>query len=767
MARTVRPLKHGRDDLRTELLCGRYLRKDDKGRVVETINQMLWRVALAVARAEKQERTTRAQIRGLAKQFLQIMKSGRFLPNSPTLMNAGRTLGVLSACFVLPIDDSIEAIFESVKDTAKVQRAGGGTGFSFDRLRPTGDFIASSGGRTSGPISFWRVFSEATRAIQQGAFRRGANMGMMSIGHPDILKFITAKSDLTAFENFNVSVKIPDEFMRCLAEDPGRPHEVVNPRNGDRYVIPKSIDLATYSIQDLLPASKPSRSCYSVRDIWDMIVRCAHATGEPGASFIDRMNANNPTPLLGRIEATNPCGEQGLLPNESCNLASINVSKFVIEEDSDLDWPQLRETIRLAVTFLDNTVSISTPDLPAIEEAKLRTRKIGLGIMGFADALILLGIRYDSKSAVEWAERISSFLTDTAHKASEELARVRGNFPAWPGSIWDTRHRPMRNAACTTIAPTGSISIIAGCSGGIEPIYALASQRTALDGRKFVSVHPLLERLGKRDGWLNHRVRRELLGGKDPKHIRGFPDRLAGVLVTSHDVAPEWHVRIQAAFQENIDNAVSKTVNLPASAGVEDVDRIFRLAYELGCKGCTVYLDGSRAGQTLTSAATSGDKSPARDSLRARPRVTRGRTFKFRMGCGTLYVTTNHDEHGALCEVFSNLGKAGGCASQSEAACRAVSAGLRSGVKPEILIEQLKGIRCQATSVARKGNSEIDVLSCPDAIARALEESSRGRRSKGAVANAPRGRRCPVCGATMRRESGCFVCDACKYNSCG
>jgi ribonucleoside-diphosphate reductase alpha chain len=752
--------------LSVALLDQRYLRKDDKGRVIETRDQMFRRVANAVAGQVTGLRA--AKRKSLADRFYQLMRRGIFLPNSPTLMNAGRTRGLLGACFVIPVDDSIQGIFDAVKMTAMVQKAGGGTGFAFDKLRPTGDRVASSGGTTSGPMSFLFVFYWTTEAIQQGSFRRGANMAMMSIMHPDILKFIAAKSVPGAFTNFNFSVKITDEFMRCLAEDPNRPHEVVNPRNGDRYIIPKRVDLAKYTIRDLLPPNKPGEPYYSVGDVWDLIVRSAHATGEPGVCFIDRINLANPTPRLGRIEATNPCGEQALLPNESCILGSVDISKFVVDAGDDLDWPRLDETINLSVRFLDDVVSISTPDLPAIEEAKLKTRKIGLGIMGFADAMILLGVRYDSQATVEWAERISSFLTESAHKASEELARIRGSFPAWAGSTWDTRHhRPMRNASCTTIAPTGSISIIAGCSSGIEPPYAIASQRTALDGRKFVAVHPLLERLGKRDGWLSDRIRRELLSGKSPKHIRGFPQRLAEVLVTAHEVAAEWHVRVQAAFQKHIDNAISKTVNLPATATIADVDRVYRMAHELGCKGCTVYVDGSRAGQTLTAATTGRTKPAGGSDLRTRPRVTTGRTYKFRMGCGTLYVTTNHDESGNLVEVFSNLGKAGGCPAQSEAACRALSAGLRSGVKPEVLIEQLKGIRCPATAVARKGNSEIDVLSCPDAIARALEESNRRRRSKGAVASTPMGRCCPACGATMRRESGCFVCDACKYNSCG
>ena len=749
------------------MLYQRYLQKDDRGEVVETPKQMFRRVADAVAASEAEHRASEQEIVRLGKQFYRLMTSGMFLPNSPTLMNAGRNNGMcLSACFVLPVPDSIEGIFDAVKQTALVQKAGGGTGFTFDRLRPTGDLVASSGGRTSGPISFMRVFSQATSAIQQGAFRRGANMAMMSVEHPDILKFIAAKNELGAFENFNLSVKITDGFLRALNDRPNEPHMVINPRTGERYLIPKDVDLAAYSIEDLVPIGHVSFPCFTIGEVWCMIVRGAHATGEPGICFIDEVNRDNPTPHIGQIEATNPCGEQPLLAHESCNLGSINIAKFV-RTNGTVDWKRLQETIKLAVRFLDNVIDINCYPIQEIEQATLGNRKIGLGLMGFADALIKQGIRYNSEDAAKFAAKASRFLTDTAHEASEELAGSRGKFPNWEGSTWDTEHhRPMRNATCTTIAPTGSISILAGCSSGIEPIFSLVTKRRALDGDEFVEIHPLLEDLGQRQGWMNESIRSALLEGAPPNEIPGFPKELAEVLVTAHEVSSHWHIQIQAAFQRHIDNAVSKTVNLPANATIEEVDSIFRQANYEDCKGITVYRDGARAGQTLSATGkTEQDAATFGRKPRQRSRVTNGRTLKFRMGCGTLFVTVNRDEHG-LCEVFANLGKAGGCPSQSEATCRAVSVALRSGVDPAVLIEQLKGIRCLSTSVARKGSKEVNVLSCPDAIAKAIEESLAD--SDDVEDYPPKGGRvCPLCEQPMRRETGCFVCDQCSFSSCG
>ena len=686
-----------------------------------------------------------------------------FLPNSPTLMNAGRPNGLLSACFVLGIDDSIEGIFETVKRTALIQKAGGGTGFAFDSLRPTGDLVSSSGGTTSGPMSFFRVFAETTNAIQQGARRRGANMGMMSIEHPDVLSFIYAKRTPGAFTNFNISVKVTDAFMAALQSNANAAHVVTNPRDGREYLLPQSVEIGHYGLQDLLPVDRDDCDCYTVGDVWNRIAVNAYGTGEPGICFIDRVNRDNPTPAAGSIAATNPCGEQPLLAEEACCLGSIDASKFVLPDCTGVKWEDLRGAVRLAVRFLDDVIDANHYPTPEIQAATLGNRKIGLGLMGFADTLILMGMRYDSDDAKDLARRLSRFVQQAAHDASHELAQERGCFPNWQGSIWDTdRHRPMRNASCTTIAPTGSISILAECSAGIEPVYGLAHRRRALDDREFVQVHPLLERLGKKGGWLTAQVRNALLQGIPATEISAIPQRLAETLVTAHEVSLDWHVRIQAAFQEHVDSAVSKTVNLPADATVPDIDRVFRLAFELGCKGTTVYRDGSRDGQTLSAAhapiaATSGASLP-----RPRARVTTGQTLKFRMGCGTLFVTVNRDHEGP-CEVFANLGKAGGCPSQSEATCRVVSVALRSGVDPAQLVEQLKGIRCMSAARSRHNCDRGDVLSCPDAIATAIEEGMKG------MAQTPQDSdvlRCPDCGLPLRREAGCNVC-SCGYSKCG
>ncbi|MFC1634815.1 vitamin B12-dependent ribonucleotide reductase [Planctomycetota bacterium] len=750
--------------MRDKILRRRYLWKDENGKIIETPDQMFRRVAKHVAEAETRYGAMETETKPFEEQFYQLMKSGKFLPNSPTLMNAGRKNGMLSACFTLPIEDSIDGIFDTVKNTAVIQKSGGGTGFSLDRLRPTGDIVKSSGGRTSGPLSFLRVLSETTNAIQQGAFRRGANMAMMSIDHPDILKFIHAKNDPKVFTNFNFSVKVTDTFMEQLKNNPTTRHVVVNPRTRKRHTIPHSVDVGSYTIDDLSPEGQPSNDCFTVKEVWDMIIKNAHASGEPGISFIDRVNRDNPTPHLGQIEASNPCGEQPLLPYEACNLGSINISRFVTVSGDDLDWNSLKDTIELAIRFLDNVVDVNHYPISEIEEITLGNRKIGLGIMGFADTLILLGIVYGSEKTVELAEKLASFVQQEAHKVSEELGNEKGCFPNWKGSIWDTKyHRPMRNAACTTIAPTGTISMIAGCTGGIEPIFSLAPKRRVLDDQEFIQLHPLVERLGIDEGWLTDEVRDLLIQGVPPHDIMEIPRKSAEVFVTAHEVMPVWHVRIQAAFQKYTDNAVSKTVNLRSDAPAEDVDKVYHLAFELGCKGITVYRDNSRENQVITGAHKTVQPNIDVFFPRPRPRKTSGQTIKARTGCGTLFISVNKDKNG-LCEVFANLGKAGGCPSQSEATCRAVSAALRCGVDPRVLIEQLKNIRCLSTIARRKENKDIDVLSCPDAIARAIEEAM-GEDCEPAKISAFN--RCPDCSHPLRREAGCDVCDECGSTKCG
>jgi len=586
-----------------ETLQARYLRRDPGGEIVETPGELFARVAGVVAEAEAAFGTPPAERAALADAFYDAMARGRFLPNSPTLMNAGRPQGVLSACFVLPVDDSIEGIFESVKRAAQVQKAGGGTGFSFDRLRPTGDYIASSGGTTSGPISFWRVFSEATRAIQQGAFRRGANMGMLSVTHPDILKFIAAKARPGAFENFNISVKVPDAFMDAVEKRPGDPHVVTNPRTGRTYWLPGDLNVEAYDVSDLLAAEgDPPDGALTVGDLWGRVVEAAWASGEPGVCFIDRVNAANPTPAAGRIEATNPCGEQPLLDHEACNLGSIDVAKLLA--DGALDEPAFRRLVRLAVRFLDDVVEAANYVAPEIEAICRANRKIGLGIMGLADAMFELGIRYDSDEGLAFGRRVAAVLADEAHAASEQLAAERGTFANYAGSLWAERGRAMRNAAVTTVAPTGTLSILAGTTGGIEPAFALAFYRHVLDGRELIEVNGPFERFARREGLWSDGLARALAGGKSPAEIVDLDDADRAVFVTAHEIAPEWHVRMQAVFQEHVDGAISKTINLPAGARVANVDRTYRLAYALGCKGVTVYRDGCRSGQPMTRAAS-------------------------------------------------------------------------------------------------------------------------------------------------------------------
>jgi len=552
--------------------------------------------------------------------------------------------------------------------------------------------------------------------------------------------------------------------MKQLDENPDTPHVVINPRNKKRYVIPRSLNMTSYSIDDLLPEDQVNDDCYTVKETWEMIINNAHATGESGICFIDRVNDNNPTSRLGKIEATNPCGEQPLLYYESCNLGSINISKFVNKNRQGLSWNRLKNTVKLAVRFLDNVIDVNHYPIPEIKKMTLGNRKIGLGIMGFWDTLVLLGTRYDSEEAVEFAEKLASFIQDHAHKASEELAKEKGCFPNWKGSIWNTKiNRKMRNTAITTIAPTGTISLIAGCNGGIEPVFRIVSERKALDDEKFIQINPLVEKLGIQQGWLSKKVRDLLCQGVAPKDIPEIPQKISSVLVTAHEVSPEWHIRIQATFQKYTDNAVSKTVNLPTNASIEDADKVFRLAHKLGCKGTTVYRNSSRENQVISTTRKTKVSYSQKIEPRSRPRKTTGQTIKFRMGCGTLFVNVNEDDNG-LCEVFANLGKAGGCPAQSEVTCRVVSAALRSGVDAKVLIEQLKGIRCLSTITRRKENKEIKVLSCPDAIARAIEEAL-GKNCE-PIRVSP-GNKCPECGYPLRRDSECNVCDYCFYNKCG
>ena len=719
----------------------RYLKKDAKGQVMEAPAEMFRRVAGAIASAELLY-AAKADVKAMEEEFYRLMANLEFLPNSPTLMNAGRKLGQLSACFVLPVEDSMESIFDAVKNTALIHKSGGGTGFSFSRLRPESDRVGSTGGVASGPVSFIRAFDIATDVIKQGGMRRGANMGILGVDHPDIMKFITAKEDPAVLTNFNISVAVTSEFME--AAKAGTDYNLVNPR------------------------TKEVAGRLNAREVFDKMVAMAWKTGDPGVVFIDRINDDNPTPKLGSIESTNPCGEQPLLPYESCNLGSINLSRMVESTDGTykIDYPKLAEAIKTAVRFLDNVIEVNKFPLPEIEAMTKQSRKIGLGVMGFADMLIKLGIPYNSEAALGVASDIMKFVTEESAKASQELARERGVFPAFEGSIYDKPGEPeIRNASCTTIAPTGTLSIIAGCSSGIEPLFALSYKRHILDGEQFIEVNPYFEAVAKREGFYSEELMKELADGASLHDIDGVPDNIERVFVTAHEITPEWHVKMQAAFQRFTHNAVSKTVNFPREATLEDVAKVYMLAYEEGVKGITIYRDGSREGQVLTTGKTE-KASEAVLVPRKRSKTTSGVTEKVTTGCGNLYVTVNSDDEG-ICEVFSSLGKTGGCASaQLEAICRLISLALRSRVDVASIVRQLRGIRCP--SIAWEEGKSI--LSCADAIASVLEKHTTGYDGKprledyGLVKNLAG--QCPDCGNLLVYQEGCFVCPSCGYTKC-
>ena len=724
------------------VLRKRYLKKDEAGNPVESPVEMFWRVAEVVARAdslyedEPDEEKTRLE-------FFRMLSRLEFLPNSPTLMNSGRRLGQLSACFVLPIEDSMESIFEAIKSTAVIHKSGGGTGFSFSHIRPRNDTVLSTRGVSSGPISFMTVFDAATETIKQGGTRRGANMGVLRVDHPDILEFITAKEENDRLKNFNLSVALTDTFIEAVENN--EDYEVVNPRTGQAV------------------------SRYSAAEVFARIVEGAWRNGEPGILFIDRINRNNATPDLGPIEATNPCGEQPLLPYESCNLGSINLARMV--RNGEIDRGRLCRVVRSAVHFLDNVIDVNHYPLPVIERVTKGNRKIGLGVMGFADLLLQLEIPYDSDEAVELAESVMREIRDEAHRASRELAARRGPFPNCGGGGGTQGDGAARNATTTTIAPTGTLSIIAGCSSGIEPLFAISFVRRVMDDTRLVEVNPHFKSIAMREGFYSEALMKRIAGEGSLRTIEIVPERWRRLFVTAHDINPDWHVRIQAAFQKHTDNAVSKTVNFPASATREDVDRVYRLAYRLGCKGVTIYRDRSREAQVI-NIGPAHEAAPHAVRPRPRPAVTTGATRKMETGCGDLYVTVNEDDEGLPFEIFNQMGKAGGCAaSQSEAIGRLVSLALRSGIELPAVIRQLQGIRCHKP----RGIGPDKVMSCADAIARALrlhQEERMGERpvhegsgDKEAAAETLLGA-CPDCGGPVEHEGGCAVCRACGYSEC-
>ncbi len=805
------------------VLARRYLKKDDAGEPLEEPEVMFWRVARVIAEEDAGYGASAAAVEEVARQFYDLMTTGKFEPNSPTLMNAGRPLGQLSACFVLPVDDALSngrsGIYDTLKAMALVHQSGGGTGFSFSRLRPEGDRVRSTMGVASGPVSFMKLYDASTEVVKQGGTRRGANMGILRVDHPDIRRFITCKDDTSQVTNFNISVAITDAFMKAL--ETGEAYDLLSPRTGE--VVGQD----------------------DAREIFQMIVHGAWKTGEPGVFFIDRANEFNPVPALGSYEATNPCGEQPLLPYDVCNLGSINLGKFVRDDivwedgvEDAVDWESLRRVVHLSTHFLDNVIDANRYPLPEITELANTIRRIGLGVMGWADMLVRLGIPYDSQEAVELGRTVMRFVDEEAKVASERLAETRGVFPAWEESIWGpdatcarrpdgSRVRPMRrlrNCNLDTVAPTGTISIFAGCSSGIEPLFAVAFMRNQA-GAMMPDVNPDFVRIAREGGWYSEELM-ERIAEEGHIHFDEVPDDVQRVFVTAHDIQPEWHVRMQAAFQEFTDSAISKTTNFAHEATEEDVREIYELAFELGCKGVTVYRDGSRPMQVLSTGKTGQAEAPgpeeavlaqeladAREEIhrllgvvegyeaklveqdlnaaagrhkRQRPAMLRGRTIKMNSPLGDLYVTINEDESGRPFEMFCTLGKAGGAAmADAEAIGRLISLALRSGIPIARIRDQLRGISCDRAV----GVGPNKVLSAPDAIGQAIErylEEKEGVQEELPIL-APRGSgqpksafasgtaasqafigSCPECGAGhLAFEEGCMKCHVCGYSECG
>ncbi len=803
------------------VLQKRYLKKVN-GKVVESPEDMLTRVARCIAGVEAEVYgKSRKEVRQLEEAFCEIMDSLEFLPNSPTLMNAGRELQQLSACFVLPVEDSMESIFETLKNAALVHKSGGGTGFSFSRLRPKNDQVRSTGGIASGPVSFMKCFDAATEAVKQGGTRRGANMAILRVDHPDIIEFITCKEQDTEITNFNISVGVTEGFMEAVKN--GRPYDLVNPRTGERV---GSLD---------------------AREVFDLIVEMAWKNGEPGIVFLDRLNRDNPTPALGGIESTNPCGEQPLLPYESCNLGSINLSLMVKEtkDGPQVDWPRLERVIRTATRFLDNVIDANRYPIPQIDQMTKGNRKIGLGVMGWADLLVRLRIPYDSEKALKLASRIMEFISYKSKETSVELAREKGPFPNFEGSIftresWHARFEGLecdwaelenrikkwgiRNATTTTIAPTGTISIIAGCSSGIEPFFAIAFTRHVLDDERLVEVNPLFEEIARSEGFYSEELMRVIAERGSVQGVEGVPKEFQELFVTALDISPESHIKVQAVFQGFTDNAVSKTVNFPNQATPTEIRRVYEMAYELGCKGITVYRDGSRGSQVLnvgkekTNAKAKEEEKAAQakdhDGLRMlqpnghwgkikpvdRPRRLRGFTDSKVTPLGSLYLTLNvYRDHPF--ELFAQIGKAGSDVTAfTEAIARLISLAFRCGIDPHEVAEQLIGIGGSRSI----GFGPNRVRSVPDAIGQFMKEClergfevdepgpgveqlqlfpEEGRREEAATLPPPEGvdpsqgaaekkgglsfNLCPSCGLnTLVHVEGCAKCMACGHSEC-
>lgn len=752
------------------VLSKRYLRKNtDTNRPKESPKDLFLRVAKAVAIIDKNYDASEKEINERIKKFYNIMSKFEFVPNSPTLMNAGRELGQLSACFVIPVEDTMKDIFNAIKTTALIHQSGGGTGFTFNHIRPRNDIVKSTEGRASGPVSFMRVFDSATDTIKQGGKRRGANMGILDVTHPDILEFIDCKKDGKSFQNFNISVAMTSDFIKRAQKN--QKYSLINPR--------------TKKVVKRISAQK----------VFDKICENAWNNGDPGIIFLDQIAKRNPTPHIGKIESTNPCGEQPLLPYESCNLGSINLAKMVITEKNKtkINWDKLKQIVELSVQFLDNVIDANTFPIDQIEKTTKSNRKIGLGVMGWADLLIQLEIPYDSQKAVDLAEKVMKFISDVGHKTSQKLAKERGNFPNYKGSIWDKKKKPMRNATVTTIAPTGTISIIAGASSGIEPLFSIVLVRkNILDNDTLIDVNPYVEKITKKEKFYSRDLI-EQLSKKNIEDIDEIPKKYKKIFAIAHKISPEWHIKMQAAFQKYTDNAVSKTINFSNHATIDEIKQAYIMANKLKCSGITVYRDGCREEQVLNRPTEQKEKDfeqiPQSVKIipRKRPEQIIGTTYKINTGYGNLYVTINEDESGDPFEVFTHIGKAGGFfAAKSEAISRLISLTLRSGIDIKEVIDQLKGIRGPNPIWGEKGM----VLSLPDAIGQILEKHiskkeeqlsldylKKTQPEKNTTINSDGGKRssladlgvapaCPDCGQVLEISEGCLKCQFCGYSKC-
>lgn len=762
-----------------KVLRERYLDKNGEGNVIESADELVWRVSWSVAAAEVRWGADKEQVLERAKEFYEMMLSKKFLPNSPTLMNAGKENGLqYSACFVLPVDDSIEGIFESLKHQAIIHQSGGGTGFSFSRLRQKGAMVRRSRGVASGPVSFMKIYNEATQQIKQGGTRRGANMGILRVDHPDVREFITCKLD-GGITNFNISVAATDKFMKAVVD--GTKYDIVEPHS-DRVIRQED-----------------------AREIFDLICECAWKSGDPGMIFIDKVNEGpaNPVPTLGPIESTNPCGEQPLYPYDACNLGSIFLNYFVIEKGDkrEVDWESLKKVVETSVRFLDDVIEVNPYPLKQIWDRVRSIRRIGLGIGGWADMLYLLGIPYDSEEALDLARRVMKTINEVAHEESESLAQERGAFPLWKESIFKDGKK-IRNSAITTIAPTGTIGIIANTSGGCEPVFALAYKHMVKDeslDREMYFVDPAFRQVAEREGFWSKELA-DIVSEKGNVHgLDLVPEKWQRVFVTSHEITPEWHVKMQGAWQEFTDNAVSKTINLPNEATVDDVAKSYLLSYELGCKGITIYRDGSKSIQVLNVGKGIGEKEKVNNEmmtmeqaeetiadLRIRPTKLSGNTYRVQTPVGAAFVVVNADDLGNPFEVFINVGKAGThVMADAEAMGRLISLALRVPSKfppkalAEAVIEQLSGIG-GADSVGFGGNR---VRSLGDGVAKVLKDYLKGNGgvleaveedtvvTLGVQQELPlkkrRGDLCPDCGsASLVVEEGCMKCYSCGASKC-